>query len=178
MELGPVLMLADHLDATLALAEDLVALKLNEQKPDEPDPRSPAVVGFAQKVRALELGITSRLIQARRRGKELVLPQQEIMRLVDVFVGGTAIVENAVSADALGETEALALATGPAALDFLKMRGVVAQDLAVMDDIDALAVGEEYAALGMLPLGPLMDMMAAVLDALDLAFDLYGPRSS
>lgn len=180
-EIGPVLMLADHLDATLAMAEDLSRLIASEPVAGldglAAGRRSSAVVAFAQQARALELGITARILQARKRAQALEPEQADIRRLIASFVGGTAVVADAVAADGegLGDTGLLALATGSAALRFLKTRGVVAEDVAVMDDIGALAVGEDYLAAGLIHLGTLMDMVAGFLDALDLAFDLYGP---
>lgn len=174
-EAGPALMLADHLDATLAMAEDLARLGL----PDTSNGQCTAVLTFAQQARALELGIVARLIQARKRAEELDTRHDDLRRLVASFVGGTAVVADAAAADGqgFGDTSLHALSSGAAALAFLKSRGVVAVDVAVIDDVKVAAIGEDYLAAEMIHLGTLMDMLAAFLNALDVAFELYSPAN-
>ena len=180
--LGPVLLVADHLDAALAFAEDLThtAFKLPENGASDTatlTARNDAFMTFAQSVRALELALTSRVLQARKRSVAIELSSEDFQRLIRSFVGGTAIFADAVEQDRARNAafSSNPLIGGPEAMRFLKLRGVIDRDVRSLDEISLLAITETYPVAGLIELGPLMDMVAAFLDALDTAFDLYGP---
>ncbi len=181
--LGPVLLLADHLDATLALAEDLThaAVKLPEIAAASTtaviERRNALFARFAQDVRALELGLQSRVVQARKRAVAIEVSHTQFQLLIRSFVGGTALLSDVIEAEARGQglLRSDTVLAGPEALRFLRLRGVVDADVRSLDDIAMLAVTEAYPVAGVIEVGPLMDMIAAFLDALDTAFDLYGP---
>lgn len=173
---GPAMMLADHLDATLAMAEDLSRLALATTGDGG---RSASVITLAQQARALELGIMARIVQARKRAQALDTEHADVQLLIRSFIGGTTVVADAVAADGqgFGDTGLYALASGAAALAFLKSRGIAAADVSVIDDIDLTMIGEDYYAAEIIHLGTLMDMLASFLDALDTAFELYSPAN-
>jgi hypothetical protein len=184
--LGPVLLLADHLDAALALAEDLTHIAVTLPKISGLDAvrvevRNAAFSQFAQEVRAFELAVASRVLQARKRAVGLNIAQAQIQLLIRSFVGGTAILADAADADAggpgmgLGTIRPGTLVSGPEAMSFLRARGVLDSDIRTLDDVSHMAVTETFAIVGLIEIGALMDMIAAFLDALDTAFDLYGP---
>lgn len=183
--LGPVLLLADHLDAALALAEDLTHMAVTLPLLSAPnavtvEARNAAFSRFAQEVRAFELAVASRVLQARKRVVGLNIPQAQIQLLIRSFVGGTAILADAVEADAdgpgtgLGAVHRGALVAGPAAMSYLRARGVLDGDVRSLDDVVQMAVTETFPLVGLIEIGALMDMIAAFLEALDTAFDLYG----
>ncbi|MEQ1648053.1 MAG: hypothetical protein ABL898_05645 [Hyphomicrobiaceae bacterium] len=183
--LGPVLLLADHLDAALALAEDLTRMAVVMPKTAGVDAvsieeRNVMFARFAQEVRAFELAVASRVLQARKRAMGSEVQQPQIQLLIRSFIGGTAILADAVEADTagqpagLGSVRAGALVAGPEAMSFLCARGVLSFDVKTLDDVSRMAVTETFPIVGLIETGALMDMIAAFLDALDTAFDLYG----
>lgn len=172
---GPAMMLADHLDATLAMAEDLSMLSLATVSGER---TSTAFIALAEQARSLELGIVARIVQARKRAENFETRHEDVRRLIASFIGGTAVVADAVQTDGgLGDIGGHALSSGAAALRFMKSRGVVAQDVMVIEDVVIDRIGEDYFAAEMIHLGSLMDMLASFLDALDVAFELYSPAN-
>ena len=186
-KLTPIYRLADQLDAALALAEDLLQLHA-ETSPLVPGDanakiaaRHRAIADFARAARALELGVTARLLQARARASEVRALHPRFAPLLGLLVGGTAPLADAAAdlAGGLGDISAHALVNGPDVLQFLVSRGLLAvqtRSLAAVTDID---VTEDYLLAANIHLGTLMTMIAQVLDSLDLAFDLYAePRAT
>ncbi|HEX5958080.1 MAG TPA: hypothetical protein VFY92_05415, partial [Hyphomicrobiaceae bacterium] len=64
--------------------------------------------------------------------------------------------------------------TGHETVAYLRSRGVVAPDAAGPIDLDQLAVTPQFLIARQIELGPLMDLAATFLDALDLVHDIYG----
>jgi hypothetical protein len=183
--LGGVYRLADHLDATLALAEDLLSQKCSAVALAAGDgheaitERNRAIMQFARTVRAQELAIVSRLIQARTRASELRWVDPRFAPLLALFVGATAVLADAAAGrdGGLGDISPSALTSGPDVLHFLTRRAVVPPGAASLGNVAALAVTEDYLLSAQIHLGTLMDMVAQLLETLDLAFDLYAePR--
>lgn len=148
---------AHHLDAALRHAEALRAL----ERPAATGAFSGLRVGAlirqnreqetaAQEACALELSIVLRLQQARnllnQAGRETP-SRAALLRLI------------ATTADTL--TTADLRATVGSAGDYFASRGLVAISL------EAIAIGEEYRVCGLVPLGALMDAVAAALDLID-----------
>jgi hypothetical protein len=183
--LGGVYRLADHLDATLALAEDLLTQTCNANAPaagDDHDAitaRNRAIMQFTRTIRAQELAIVSRLMQARSRASELRPVDPRFAPLLALFVGATAVLADAAAGrdGGLGDISPSALTSGPDVLHFLTSRAVVPPGAVSLGNVVALAVGEDYLLSAHIHLGTLMDMVAQLLETLDLAFDLYAePR--
>ena len=184
-QLGSIYRLADHLDATLAMGEDLLRQKLDVamlaagDMHDAVIERSRVVSKFARGVRALELGITSRLLQVRLRAQEVRDLDARFAPVLGLLIGGTAILADAAAGrdGGLGDISQSALIGGPEVLQFLKSRALLAEALPSLGPIAALGVTEDYLLAGHIHLGTLLDMIAQILDTLDLAFDLYAePR--
>jgi hypothetical protein len=184
--LGGVYRLADHLDATLALAEDLLSQKAVVGPLAAVDgheaitARNQSITQFARTVRAQELAIVSRLIQARTRASELRSVDPRFAPLLALFVGATAVLADAAAGrdGGLGDISPSALTNGPDVLYFLASRAVVPPGAVSLANVAALAVTEDYLLAAQIHLGTLMDMVAQVLETLDLAFDLYAePRN-
>jgi hypothetical protein len=184
--LGGVYRLADHLDATLALAEDLLTQSCDAGGPAAGDghdaitTRNRAIIQFTRTIRAQELAIVSRLIQARARASELRPVDPRFAPLLALFVGATAVLADAAAGrdGGLGDISPSALTSGPDVLHFLASRAVVPPGAVSLGHMAALAVTENYLLSAQIHLGTLMDMVAQLLETLDLAFDLYAePRS-
>lgn len=177
-----VYLLADHLDAALALAEDLQAVEiaLPALRPGMPMRsivrNSHDLARGLDRIRALELAMTARLLQARKRAEDLKRQESSLKFAIGLFAGGTARLEDVVTE--LGDDARVGFETGHAALSFLRSRGMIAADAAGLDGITRLAVSEHYAVAGGIPLGALMDMIAQFLDTLELMFDLFGGNTA
>ena len=172
-----VYLLGDHLDAALAMGEDLlterVALAEAEQKLNMSRllRQSGEVADFLDTVRTLELSLIARLLQARRRAEEIKRRDTRLKPLISLFVGGTAALVDA--AEELGDTTNQAFATGDAAQAFMRSRGILARDAAGLEQMSQLVVTEEFLVAGRIRLGTLLDLVATFLDTLDVMFELY-----
>ncbi|MET0192716.1 MAG: hypothetical protein ABW200_05010 [Hyphomicrobiaceae bacterium] len=172
-----IFLLSDHLDAALAMGEDLlterVVLAEAEQKLNMRRllRQRGVVADFLDCVRTLELSLIARLRQARRRAEEIKRSETRLKPLISLFVGGTAALVDA--AEELGDTTNQAFATGDAAQAFLRSRGILARDAAGLEQLSQLTVTEEFLVAGRIRLGTLLDLVATFLDTLDVMFDLY-----
>lgn len=176
-------LLADHLDAALAMGEDLLTEKVGLAVATEPLTMARVVrqnrelAEFLVTVRTLELSLTARLLQARKRAEEMRRRESRLRPLITLFVGGTAPLVDAAAE--LGDTTAHDFETGDTASAFLRSRGLIARDAAGLDRLTQLAVGEDYLVAGRIRLGTLLDLVATFLDTLDLHFDLFEePRAA
>ncbi len=178
-DLAAIYSLADHLDAALALGEDLLRLTLAVAPLAAGDTttaialRQRQISAFVRRIRALELGMTARVLQARARAIEVREVHPRFSPLIGLFVGGTAPLADAASARQLGDISELALATGPEVLAFLNTRGLIEAAVASLAGIDTLKVSDDYLLATHIHLGTLMDMIAQFAQSLELAFDLY-----
>jgi hypothetical protein len=172
-----IYLLGDHLDAALAMGEDLlterVALAEAEQKLNMARlvRQNGEVADFLDSVRTLELSLIARLLQARRRAEEVKRSESRLKPLISLFVGGTAALVDA--AEELGDTTNAAFDTGDAAQAFLRSRGLIARDTAGLAHLSQLAVSEDFLVAGRIRLGTLLDLVATFLDTLDVMFELY-----
>ena len=175
--LPTIYLLGDHLDAALAMGEDLLTEKVTlaaaEQKLNMARlvRQAGEVADFLHGVRTLELNLIARLLQGRKRAEELKRKETRLKPLISLFVAGTAPLVDA--AEELGDTTTEAFDTGNVAQAFLRSRGLIARDAAGLDGLTRLAVTEEYLVAGRIRLGTLLDLVATFLDMLDTLFDLY-----
>jgi hypothetical protein len=132
-----IYLLGDHLDAGLALGEDLLAEKVVLADAVQPLTMARLVrqnrelAEFLSTVRTLELSLTARLLQARKRAEELRRRETRLKPLIALFVGGTAPLLDA--AMELGDTTAHDFQTGDTAFAFLRSRGLIARDAASLE---------------------------------------------
>ena len=172
-----IYLLGDHLDAALAMGEDLlterVALAEAEQKLNMARlvRQNGELADFLDSVRTLELSLIARLLQARRRAEEVKRSESRLKPLISLFVGGTAALVDA--AEELGDTTNAAFDTGDAAQAFLRSRGLIARDTASLAQLSQLSVSEDFLVAGRIRLGTLLDLVATFLDTLDVMFELY-----
>jgi hypothetical protein len=172
-----VYLLGDHLDSALACGEDLlkekVALIDVAQTPSRAHllQQSQELNAFLCGVRTLELAMTARLLEARKRATDLKRQESWLRPMLALFVAGTVPLMDAAAE--LGDTTVRDFDTGGTASAFLRSRGLIAPDAAGLERLTQLALSEEYLVMGRLRLGTLLDLIATTLDALDTLFDLY-----
>jgi hypothetical protein len=176
-QLPSIYLLSDHLDAALAMGEDLLTEKValadpvRKLTPARLARQSRELAEFLSTVRTLELSLTSRLMQARRRCEELKRHETRLRPLIALFAAGTTPLADAAAE--LGDTTTRDFQTGDTSHAFLRSRGLIARDTAGLAGLTQLAVTEDYLVAGRIRLGTLLDLVATFLDALDLLFDLY-----
>jgi hypothetical protein len=162
-----VTLLADHLDAALAHAEDLRDCSLRLAASSRTDAPARA---FVERVRRLEADLVGRAVAARARAQALAREEPAVTTIARLYIGGTAALVDALAAIADPSDEAFLAGDGVTA--FLHRRGLLEEGRA-LDEKTVLEVGESYRVADLIELGPLMDLLAAFLDALDNRFDLY-----
>jgi hypothetical protein len=172
-----IYLLSDHLDAALALGEDLLCERVALVDAVQPLTmarlvRQNSELGeFLGTVRTLELGLTARLLQARKRAEEVRRHETRLKPLAALFVGGTAPLVDA--ANELGDPTVNDFQTGDTAFAFLRSRALIARDVAGLERLRELRVGDDYLVAGRIRLGTLLDLTATFLDSLDLIYNLY-----
>src|SRR5262245_54708009 len=173
-----IYLLGDHLDAALAMGEDLLTEKVALIDAAAPQLSMARLVRqnrelaeFLATVRTLELSLTARLLQARKLAEEVKRRESRLKPLIALFVPGTA--PPADAARQHGHTTVRDFNTGDTASAFLRSRGLIARDAAGLDGLSELGVSEEYLVASRIRLGTLLDLVATFLDTLDGLFDLY-----
>lgn len=172
-----ICLLADHLDAALAAGEDLLACSLtvgaphSGMGPDDIRAEQAELRGFIDRVRALEMALVSRILQARRRAGDLPKLDDAHTMMLNLLIGGTAELSEAVR-EASDRVEQQFL-TGSGHLAYLRSRGFIEPEAACLGPLAELQVTDAFLVYGRLPLGGLLDLVSAFLDKLDLVFDLY-----
>ncbi len=168
------LLLADHLDAALAAAEDLEATPAAWPQPgtiDDISERRAAERRVIERVRAFEAVLIGRVLRARQRAHELAREEAIFASLARLFVGGTAPLADAVTE--LGDASHADFATGDCLVAYLRRRGVIDAEACGMPEGKALTIDADFLVAGRVPLGPLVDMIVALIDALEAEYDLY-----
>ena len=167
-----VYLLADHLDAILAAGEDLKRLSIGVGRHGEtadPDPQS--INQFASEAKMLEFAAIARIMQAREQAAALARRDNRFAVLAQLFVGGTAIVIDAISH--LADRDARAFMDGHDPLEYLRTRGLLSPDCGCLSIVETISVDEAFLLGGQIPLGVLLDMSAQFLDALEEHFALF-----
>jgi hypothetical protein len=171
-------LLSDHLDAALAMGEDMLGEQVTLAEPGQPIApctqtlRAREVRAFLYTVHTLELTLTARLLQARARAEEMKREENHLRPLIGLLLAGTAALVDAAAE--LGDTTAQSFETGDAASAFMRSRGLLARDAVGLEGMERLAVSEAYLVAGRIHLGVLLDLVATFLDTLDRVYGLYG----
>src|SRR5689334_3250030 len=172
-----IYLLGDHLDAALAAGEDLMALSLEQVPPSagagpiELEQRQEKFASFLNRLRSLEAALIARALQARRRAEEIQRPDAHLRPLIGLFLSGTVSLLDAV--EEFGNPMALSFSSGNDGLHFLRTRGLLAADVAGLPLSGTLSAGNGYLVASRVRIGPLLDLIATFLDALDVRFSLY-----
>ncbi len=170
-----VYMLADHLDGALAAGEDLVARGADWRALAE---NPSAAVQFAHQqreiaeaVRSLELMLIARTLKAREHARALAQIDARFAPVAKLFASGTAILLDAV--DECSDARNADFESGDGLVAYVRSRGLIAPDAATVSNPAQLTIDENFMVAKRVALGPLMDMTAAFLDALDTHYELF-----
>lgn len=178
-----VYLLADHLDAALAAGEDLLAAslappadweaspELSETGGDAWDTQDP-LRAFIADLRRFEASLCARILQARRRAAELGPSDAEFRPLAKLFATNTDILLDTI--ERLGDQGGELFKIGLDPYAFLRSRGLIGDDVAVLPRFSKVVPTEDYRVAGVLPLGSLLDLISTFLGTLDRRYDLYG----
>lgn len=171
----PAYMLADHLDAALAAGEDLIAqgavwLAL-AQNPPEPAEMAVQQREVAERVRAFELMLVARTLKAREHAEALAAADVSFRAMANLFVGGTGILLDAIAE--CGDARADDFETGDELVAYIRSRGLIAPDAPFALTASQLTIDDSFLVAKRIALGPLLDMAAAFLDALEVRYDLF-----
>lgn len=178
-----IYLLADHLDAVLAAGEDLLGLAVDLDGKPKGDGVAEPWEGLGRLVvdaRSLEISLISRGLQARNRTRDLVRePDRQdtlIRSLLSLYVSSTA--QLAEAAQELADSTFADFDAGIDPLAYLRTRNVIAADAASLRKGGRLAIGEDFLVAGRIPLGPLLDVSARLLDLLDTSYGLFENASA
>lgn len=165
-------LLADHLDATLAAGEDLMALRL-EPAADLPEGEMPEerLAAFVADVRQHEAALLLRLLQARRRAEAVVNTDFAVKTVLKLIAAGTASLVDL--ARAYGEQGREGVASGDDLQHVLRQRGLIAEDSPCVGAFQTIRVDDTFRIGGVVPIGGLLDLAASALDLLDRHYNLY-----
>ncbi|MBA2127471.1 hypothetical protein DLM45_14750 [Hyphomicrobium methylovorum] len=170
-----VYLLADHLDAILAAGEDIVARghdwrALAEKKSDPADfvVRQRAI---AEEVRGLELVLVARVLKARDHARSLAEIDDRFRPVGSLFASGTALLLDAVEES--GDARSEDFETGDDIVSYVRSRGLIAPDAPAVREAAQLTIDDSFLIAKRVALGPLLDMAAAFLDALDVQYTLF-----
>ncbi len=171
----PVYMLADHLDGVLAAGEDLITCGADwrslAEYPGEPEVFASSQRAIAEDVRGYELILIAHAIKAREHARTLSQTDKRFAPIADLFVGGTAILMDAVSE--CGDATDDDFDTGDGLVAYVRSRGLIAPDAPNVTNAAQLTIDDSFLVAKRLALGPLLDMAGAFLDALDTQYDLF-----
>lgn len=171
-----VYLLAEHLDAALAAGEDLTSVLYiwPGKAPSEPADIEALHTGrreAIERIRSLELGLIARVLMARELAAGIALDHEQLLPVARLFVSGTAVLVDAV-AECADCTEA-DFDTGGDLTAYVRSRGLIAEDAPALADTAPIAANESFLAARRIPLGVLLDLVAAFLDSLESVFDLF-----
>ena len=170
-------LLADHLDAMLASGEDL--LKVHRTVAAQaPEPGQQSLLGELdalrrriEAMRTLELALAMRGLQARERAQDLRRSDPRLELFSGLFLSGTEPLAEA--ARELGDWTDFDFHTGDEMVEYLRSRGMIARDTAGLLVPDQVVATPQFRVACRVELGPLLDLAATFLDALDVVYDLY-----
>lgn len=170
-----VYLLAEHLDAALAAGEDLVThgqdWRALADKPAAADQFAVAQRAVAEDVRGFEMILIARIIKARDHARVLSEVDPRFSVIARLFVSGTAILMDAVLE--CGDATQVDFDTGDNLVAYIRGRGLIAPDAANVTNPQSLTIDDSFLVAGRIALGPLLDMSAAFLDALETHYDLF-----
>jgi hypothetical protein len=170
-----VYMLADHLDAALAAGEDLVTRghdwRALAETSDAGATFAVAQRTLAQDVRAIEMMLIARVLKAREHARALAGIDKRFAAVANLFASGTALMLDAVAE--CGDARDDDFETGDDVVAYIRSRGLISPEASAVLHPGQLAIDDTFMVAKRVALGPLMDMAAAFLDALDTQYDLF-----
>lgn len=169
-DVPPVIsLLAEHLDQVLAAGEDLT--DLSYATASEPSSNAPTINEFVRDLERLELAVAIRTLRAREHTDVLKHTDSRFRVMADLFLSGTALIADLYENAA--ETERLAFEAGSDPIAYLQSRGVVPVDSGTLPRGRTTEVDETFRIVGVVEIGPLMDLVAAFLDAIEMHYEVF-----
>ena len=170
----PVFLLAEHLDLTLAAIEDLQACQpaVTSDHPQRVNVfQDVSITAFVQVVRKHEMAAIVHVARARDLTRKLVRRDARFASLGGLFVGGTAMLDEAVArmVDKIGDD----FSTGGDPIGYLRARGMIDEDVGGLAAEQTLAVTDSFLLGGLIEIGPLVELVETFLNTIELHFDLF-----
>ena len=166
-------MLADHLDAALASGEDILSAgRKLAATGDDAQYQPVALRSSVELIRALELALITRVLKAREWSQALVKTDARFKITAQLFMAGTGALVDAL-AEFADATQA-DFETGDGVTAYFRSRGMIDAEAAALDLTSGPLVSEAFLVTGRIELGPLMDLIAAYLDSMEVHFLLFG----
>lgn len=179
---SPVYRLADYLEQLVEIGADLAAL-------ETVGPGSAKGLGaaglrlaltdlsrFIDRAHTLELAIAAKLGTAREAARRAARYDRRLSALASLFVAGSG--DLYLSLGLIGDPTQSDFDRGDDTLAFLIDRGLVPETCLTLAGIERIAAGTPYRLCGLTPLGDLIDLCDAFLNAIDMHYGLYEPDAA
>lgn len=179
-EAGPapasVYLLAGHLDAALAIGEDLNKVHYGWPGPSPRELEDIAANRAGQRnaverIRMLELMLLSRILIGREWAADLTSKNESFGAIARLYVSSTAILADA--AEECADSTEIDFDTGDGLTAYVRSRGLIAADAPALDDASPLAVNDDLLVARRFRLGLLLDLVSTFLNALEGEYDLF-----
>lgn len=167
---------ADHLEATLDLAEELELLHLILPEPDA-TAGSDVLAGldrigtFVERIEVLELAIAAKLDLARAAARRIAARDARLATFSKLFHAGTQPLVDLYPA--LADPGGRIFDSGHDPLTFLQARGTIDESRCTLEGLKFLGTGEDYLLLGTVKLGAFIELCDTCLKAIDRHYHLY-----
>lgn len=167
---------ADHLEATLDLAEELELLHLVLSEPDRlagDDVLAglDRVGAFVERIEVLELAIAAKLELARAAARRIALRDARLQTFSKLFHSGTQPLVDLYPS--LADPGSRIFDSGYDPLTFLQARGAIDESCCTLEGLRFLGTGEDYLLLGTVKLGAFIELCDTCLKAIDRHYHLY-----
>ena len=167
---------ADHLEATLDLAEELELLHLILPEPDA-TAGTDVLAGldrigtFVERIEVLELAIAAKLDLARAAARRIADRDARLATFSKLFHAGTQPLVDLYPS--LADPGGRIFDSGHDPLTFLQARGTIDESRCTLEDQRYLGTGEDYLLLGTVKLGAFIELCDTCLKAIDRHYHLY-----
>ena len=167
---------ADHLEATLDLAEELELLHLILPEPDT-TAGTDVLAGldrigtFVERIEVLELAIAAKLDLARAAARRIADRDARLATFSKLFHAGTQPLVDLYPS--LADPGGRIFDSGHDPLTFLQARGTIDESRCTLEDQRYLGTGEDYLLLGTVKLGAFIELCDTCLKAIDRHYHLY-----
>ena len=126
---------------------------------------------IAEDVRGFELVLIARVLKARDHARALAEVDIRFRPVANLFVSATAVLLDAV--EECGDARDEDFETGDGLIAYVRSRGLIAPDAPTVRMASDLTIDDSFLVAKRIALGPLLDMAATFLDALDVQYELF-----